>query len=88
MKEGLVSSATDIAGLPLRCRMAILFLGYAALAFLEPAQAQRVETQGAQSPAITAAGNVAVTYGLTPEQVEELSRCSRRRSRGCWSARR
>jgi tetratricopeptide (TPR) repeat protein len=46
------------------------------LAFLAPAHAQQVETHGAQSPAITASGNVAVTYGLTPEQVQELTKAA------------
>lgn len=39
-------------------------------------RAQPLETYGAQSPAITAGGNVAVTYGLTPEQVQELTKAA------------
>jgi len=65
-----------IAAVRHRYWMAILFLGFAALAFLAPAHAQQVETHGAQSPAITASGNVAVTYGLTPEQVQELTKAA------------
>jgi hypothetical protein len=48
----------------------------AALTFPAFAQAQRAETYGAQSPAITAGGNVAVTYGLTPEEVQELTKAA------------
>lgn len=51
----------------------LLFLLAAALALPALAEAQRLETHGTQSPAITAGGNVAVTYGLTPEQVRELT---------------
>jgi tetratricopeptide (TPR) repeat protein len=57
-------------------KRALLPLGFAALALPALAQPQRVETQGAQSPAIAAGGNVAVTYGLTPEQVEELTKAA------------
>ena len=55
----------------------LLLGGFVALAAPALAQQpQRVETQGAQSPAISAGGNVAVTYGLTPEQVQELTRAA------------
>jgi hypothetical protein len=57
-------------------KRALLPLGFAALALPALAQPQRVETHGAQSPAIAAGGNVAVTYGLTPEQVEELTKAA------------
>jgi tetratricopeptide (TPR) repeat protein len=58
------------------CQLAVLLMWLVTLAFPAPLQAQRVETQGAQSPAITAGGNVAVTYGLTPEQVQELTKAA------------
>jgi tetratricopeptide (TPR) repeat protein len=35
-----------------------------------------IQTSGAQSPAISASGPVTVTYGLTPEQVEELTKAA------------
>src|SRR5580704_9852966 len=73
----------DTLILPHRCRMswrifkhAIVLLCLAALTLQALAQAQRVETQGAQSPAIWAGGNVALTYGLTPEQAEELTKAA------------
>src|SRR5262249_55473587 len=34
------------------------------------------ETSGDQSPAINAKGDVTVTYGLTPEQVQELTKAA------------
>src|SRR5215831_17035902 len=37
-----------------------------------PASAQRAETTGDQSPALIADRDAIVTYGLTPEQVQEL----------------
>ncbi len=85
-----VPSLTYIATLPRRCGMAwwplkrvLQLLGFAALALPALAQQpQRVETQGSQSPAITASGNVAVTYGLTPEQVQELTRAATTGARG------
>ncbi len=52
-----------------------LFL-MAAAAVPALAQAQRVETHGAESPAITAGGNVAVTYGLKPEEVQQLTKAA------------
>jgi hypothetical protein len=57
-------------------RALLPLVAFAGLALPALAQPQRVETQGAQSPAITAGGNVAVTYGLTPEQVEELTKAA------------
>ena len=51
---------------------AVTLLLLLAMALPAYAQAQSVETHGAESPAITAGGNVAVTYGLTPEQVQQL----------------
>jgi hypothetical protein len=39
-------------------------------------QTQGPQTQGAQSPAVSAGGNVAITYGLTPEQVQELTKAA------------
>jgi hypothetical protein len=55
---------------------AIVLLCLAALTLPALAQAQRVETHGAQSPAIWAGGNVALTYGLTLEQAEELTKAA------------
>jgi tetratricopeptide (TPR) repeat protein len=40
------------------------------------AQGQQLETSGTQSPAISASGNVAITYGLTPEQVQQLTKAA------------
>jgi len=56
---------------------AILLLFVSALALPALAQAQRVEAYGDQSPAITAGGSVAVTYGYTFEQVQELIKAER-----------
>src|ERR1700693_5492085 len=38
--------------------------------------AQQAETHGDQSPALIAGGNAIVTYGLTPEQVQELTKAA------------
>ncbi|HEV3178262.1 MAG TPA: tetratricopeptide repeat protein, partial [Stellaceae bacterium] len=84
MEEAAVPSSTHIA-LPHRYRIAwwiskraVLFYGFAALAFPVPAHAQRVETQGAQSPAITAGRDATVSYiGLSPEQVQDLIKAAR-----------
>ncbi len=57
-------------------RAGVLLFLLAALAVPALARAQRAETHGAQSPAITAGGNVAVTYGLTPEQVQALTKAA------------
>jgi hypothetical protein len=58
------------------CKPAVLLTWLGVLAFSAPLEAQRIESQGAQSPAITAGGNVSVSYGLTPEQVQELIRAA------------
>jgi len=84
VEEAAVPSSTHIA-LPHRYRIAwwiskraVLFYGFAALAFPVPAHAQRVETQGAQSPAITAGRDATVSYiGLSPEQVQDLIKAAR-----------
>jgi hypothetical protein len=55
---------------------ALLLLLAAALTLPGFALAQRAETHGARSPAITAGGNVAVTYGLNAEQVQELTKAA------------
>jgi tetratricopeptide (TPR) repeat protein len=55
----------------------VLPLLLAVFASAAPSSAQqRVETQGPQSPAVSAGGNVAITYGLTPEQVQELTKAA------------
>jgi hypothetical protein len=36
----------------------------------------QVLTSGAQSPAIAAGGDLSITYGLSPEQVEELTKAA------------
>jgi hypothetical protein len=41
-----------------------------------PASAQRAETSGDQSPALIAGRDAIVTYGLTPEQVQELTKAA------------
>jgi hypothetical protein len=41
-----------------------------------PASAQRAETRGDQSPALIAGRDAIVTYGLTPEQVQELTKAA------------
>src|SRR5215831_11670979 len=41
-----------------------------------PASAQRAETTGDQSPALIAGRDAIVTYGLTPEQVQELTKAA------------
>jgi hypothetical protein len=55
---------------------AILLLLMSVLAFPVLAQMQRVETQGAQSPAVIAEHDVTITYGLTFEQVKELTKAA------------
>ena len=54
----------------------ILFLSISVMAFPALAQGQQLETSGAQSPAVSAGGNVAITYGLTPEQVQQLTKAA------------
>jgi len=54
----------------------ILLLGISVIAFPTLAQGQQLETSGAQSPAVSASGNVAITYGLTPEQVQQLTKAA------------
>src|SRR5882672_10216506 len=41
-----------------------------------PLSAQRAETRGNQSPALVAGRDAIVTYGLTPEQVQELTKAA------------
>jgi len=53
---------------------AAVLLLVSALAFPALAEPQRVETQGPQSPAVAAGRDVAITYGLSPEQVQELTK--------------
>jgi tetratricopeptide (TPR) repeat protein len=56
-------------------RIILIFL----MAFGRPvlAQTQSVETRGAQSPAISTTGNVAISYGFTAEQVQDLIKAAR-----------
>ncbi len=53
----------------------VLILAIVATAAAPPAWSQAT-TQGAQSPAIVAGGNVAVTYGVTSDQVQELTKAA------------
>ena len=55
---------------------AISILSISVMAFPALAQGQQLETSGAQSPAVSAGGNVAITYGLTPEQVQQLTKAA------------
>jgi hypothetical protein len=53
------------------------FLSFAfALLGVSPLSAQQAQTSGDQSPAIVAKGNAVVNYGLTPEQVQELTKAA------------
>ena len=55
---------------------AILLLLILVMVWPRLVRAQSIETRGAESPAITTGGNIAVTYGLTPEQVQELTKAA------------
>ena len=57
--------------------VAMLLLLMLAMAWPRLVRAQSIETYGVQSPAITASGNVAVTYGISPEQVQNLIKAAR-----------
>jgi len=50
-----------------------LGIAASALAFPASAQAQRTETYGTQSPAAIAGRDITISYGLSPEQVQELT---------------
>lgn len=84
MHEIPVPLLAYIATLPRRCgtawrvsKRALLLLGFAGWAFPALAQAQRIETQGAQSPAIIAGRDATVNYsGPTPEQIKELTKAA------------
>jgi hypothetical protein len=47
-----------------------------ALMGVSPLSAQRAESRGDQSPALIAGRDAIVTYGLTPEQVQELTKAA------------
>src|SRR5277367_5523733 len=53
-------------------RKSAALLAMAMLAAPALAHAQTVQSHGDQSPAIVAQGGVSVTYGLSPEQVQDL----------------
>lgn len=63
----------------------LVLLVIAAMDAATPAWSQAT-TQGAQSPAIVSQGNVAVTYGLAPEQVQELTKAAVAGATGPMSA--
>jgi tetratricopeptide (TPR) repeat protein len=54
----------------------ILLLLVSALAFPALAEPQPAGSPGAQSPAVTAGRNVTTSYGLSPEQVQELTKAA------------
>ena len=54
----------------------VLLLSISTMVFPPLAHGQRMETTGAQSPAVSAGGNVTITYGPTPEQVQELMKAA------------
>ena len=56
-------------------RIILLFL-VSALAFPALAEPQPAGSPGAQSPAVTAGRNVTTSYGLSPEQVQELTKAA------------
>jgi hypothetical protein len=53
----------------------ILILIFMAFERPAPAQTQSVETHGAQSPAVIA-NDVTITYGLSPDQMQELTKAA------------
>jgi tetratricopeptide (TPR) repeat protein len=55
---------------------AIQLLTLLVLAFPALAQLQRSETHGTQSPAVIAGGDVSIAYGLTVDQVQELTKAA------------
>jgi tetratricopeptide (TPR) repeat protein len=61
-----------------RTRMAAIFSALLLIAVTgaSPLSAQRAETHGEQSPALVAGRDAIVNYGLTPEQVQELTKAA------------
>lgn len=54
----------------------LLLLLISAVVWPALVRAQPVETHGAESPAVIAGGNVTITYGLSAEQVQELTKAA------------
>jgi len=65
-----------MCGARMAVRAIISSLLLIALAGVSPLSAQRAETRGEQSPALIAGRDAIVNYGLTPEQVQELTKAA------------
>src|SRR6516164_5519604 len=70
----LDSSRVGQASRPIN--VTLLLLPLCVMAWPALAQTQRVETYGTQSPAIIAERDVTISYGLSPEQVQGLTRAA------------
>src|SRR5215475_13417956 len=70
------SERTVTASCPITGWRIISSLLLFALLGVSPLSAQHAQTSGAQSPALVAGRDAVVNYGLTPEQVQELTKAA------------